>query len=273
MEQYVELLNVTPTMAKAWLKKKAPNRQVSKHRVKHYANLMKTDRFYLNGETIKLTETDALIDGQHRLAAVAHAGISVRMLVARNVPQSAIVSIDMGRQRSLADQLRVAYDYKSTGDLGTIIRLIFEWKENGWISHKTFRQVDPDEAHAYISANPEVVELPRTAALFGADIVSALMTRNQFAFLMWLFSRVDYDDAQKFMNNLVNNIGEYENDPCVHLRRHLLKMRSDRYGDAKRNVVIGLTIQNWNKWRLHQTVRLIRVPPQIWDAGSYPKPA
>jgi hypothetical protein len=260
-------------MAKAWLKKKAPNRQISKHRVKHYASLMKNDRFFLNGETIKLTETDALIDGQHRLAAVVQAGICVRMHVARNVPQSAIISIDMGRQRSLADQLRVAYDYKSTGDLGTIIRLILEWNETGWISHKTFRQVDPDEAHAYIDSNPEVASLPRTAASFGTEIVAALMTRNQFAFLMWMFSRVDFDDAQKFMHNLVNSIAEYENDPCLHLRRYLLRMRSDRYGDAKRNVIIGLTIQNWNKWRARQPVKLIRVPPQAWDAESYPKPA
>ncbi|SDJ22497.1 hypothetical protein SAMN05192558_109293 [Actinokineospora alba] len=273
-EQYAEVIEVSPSMAKAWLKKMAPNRSISRKRVKHLANLMKMERFKLNGETIKFDEEGWLIDGQHRLAAIVFADIPVVMYVAHNVPRSAIVSIDMGRSRSLTDQLRVAYNYRNPGDLGTIVRMILEWNETGWISQKSFRQVDPDEVHDYIRSNPDVIELPRVATGLGGDLVTAIMKRNQCGFLMWLLSRVDADDAKRFMNNLVNSVADYENDPCVLLRKHLLKLRNDRYGDVKRNIVLGLTIQNWNKWRDRQPVKLIRVPRsgQPWDVSSFPKP-
>ncbi|WP_148311642.1 ParB N-terminal domain-containing protein [Amycolatopsis japonica] len=273
-EQHGGVVAVTPAMAQAWLTNMATNRRISSKRVKHYASIMAADNFHLNGETIKIDEHGQLIDGQHRCAAVVQYGKPVKIYVVYNVPRSAIVTIDMGRARSLADQLRVAYDYTNTGDLGTIIRLILEWNETGWISHATFRQVDPLEVHEYVVANPGATDLTKSAGALDHGAVNAIMKRNHCAFLMWLFSRIDPDDAKRFMHNLVNSIAEYENDPCVVLRKQLLRMRNDRFGHTKRNIVIGMTIQAWNKWRERKPAKLFRMPisTQPWDADSYPQP-
>ncbi len=261
-------------MAKAWLANMATNRRISAKRVKHYARLMTNGDFHLNGETIKIDENGKLIDGQHRCAAIVAHGQPVKIYVVFNVSRSSIATIDIGRARSLGDQLRVAYNYTNTGDLSTIIRLIFEWNETGWISHVSFRQVDPLEVHEYLLSNPEANDLTKVAARFGNEEVSALMKRNNCAFLMWLFSRIDPDDAKRFLYNLVHCISEYENDPCLVLRRQLLRMRNDRYGHTKRNIVIGMTIQSWNKWRERKPVKLIRMPAssQPWDVDTYPQP-
>lgn len=235
---------------------------------------MTQDRFPLNGETIKFDKDGKLLDGQHRLAAIVMSGVTKLIYVAYNVPRSAIITIDTGRNRSFSDQLRVAYEYHHSAQLSSLIRLIFEWNETGWISHKTFRQIEPDEANDYIKSNPDVADLPQRINDFNGSMIHRIMARNHFGFLLWLFSRVSPEDAKIYLSCLVDCIEHYPGDPALVLRKQLLLMRSDRYRRVKRNIVIGLVIQNWGKWRAHQEVKLVRVPPatQPWDAGTYPKP-
>ncbi|WP_215541756.1 hypothetical protein [Amycolatopsis sp. CA-230715] len=273
-EPYAEVVDVTPVLAKSWLKNTKQNRPISKARVKHYARLIRTGQFHLNGETVKLDEDGCLLDGQHRCSAVVASGQTVRMLVVFKVARSSIVSIDMGRSRSLADQLKVAFNYKRSGDLSTIVRFILEWTETGWISPSTFRQITPTEAHKFLKNNPDVEALPQTISGFDLELVNVIMTRNQAAFLLWLFSQKDADLAKVFMRNLVHGIAEYEGDPCILLRRKLMKMRGDKYGDPRRNIVVGLTIQTWNKWRARKSSTLVRAPAagQSWVAETFPRP-
>ena len=78
---------VTPEMAEKWLSSNADNqRQLKKARVEKYAKEMLDGMWLYNGESIVISESGRLLDGQHRLSAVIKAGIPVEMAVIDDVP-------------------------------------------------------------------------------------------------------------------------------------------------------------------------------------------
>lgn len=60
-----------------------------------------------NGEAIKISENNSLLDGQHRLAAVIEYGQPVEMLIFSGIPESAMTSIDDGVKRSATDAFTI----------------------------------------------------------------------------------------------------------------------------------------------------------------------
>lgn len=102
------IVTVTPEMAREWLKLNvANNRTIRRTDVEAYKELIKDDRWLLTPEGIQFNVNGRLIDGQHRLTAIAESGKSVQMVVWHNVPVAAMEYLNTGRTRSLADVLTV----------------------------------------------------------------------------------------------------------------------------------------------------------------------
>ena len=62
-----EVVKINPTLALEMLGDNEHNRKVTQSRVNEYASEMKNGMWLLNGETIIMSETGKLLDGQHRL--------------------------------------------------------------------------------------------------------------------------------------------------------------------------------------------------------------
>lgn len=106
---YVKSIMITPKMAMEWLENTTTkNRNVSQTVVNRYALTMEQHQWRAdNGETIKIGKDNNVIDGQHRLWAVAQAEMSVRMLVAFNVADDSFDTIDQGKRRCGADMMSI----------------------------------------------------------------------------------------------------------------------------------------------------------------------
>ena len=98
---------ITPGVAEEILNGNRRNRAISSKRVAILSAQIRSGGWVLNGETIKISNTGALLDGQHRLAAVIDAGVPIRTLVTRNLPESAMNTLGTGRARSAADILSI----------------------------------------------------------------------------------------------------------------------------------------------------------------------
>lgn len=79
---------VTPQQAAIWLSKNPNNRKSSPSRVDRLTQDMLNGTFVLNGESIILDDTGALMDGQHRLMAIIASGTDQKMVVVRGIPRS-----------------------------------------------------------------------------------------------------------------------------------------------------------------------------------------
>lgn len=96
-------MDVTPEMAREWLKKNANNRTVRPNRVKLYSELMKNGQWDLTGQGISITADGTLIDGQHRLFAILRSQCTVKMLVVFDAQKS--YGYDCGAVRSVSDRI------------------------------------------------------------------------------------------------------------------------------------------------------------------------
>lgn len=96
-----EIIEVTPIIAKRWLKDNTNNRNVNRRVVLSYADDMKRGNYALTHQGIGFFEDGSLADGQHRLMAVIEAGVTVTMLVVHGIEKTP--HIDRLRARSIAD--------------------------------------------------------------------------------------------------------------------------------------------------------------------------
>jgi len=101
--------NITPAMAAEWLNNNPANRRRKDKRIQTYARAMKAGRWRLTHQGIALDKDGALMDGQNRLAAIVEAGVSVKMMVARNCDRENMLAIDAGCPRNVGDMLTISH--------------------------------------------------------------------------------------------------------------------------------------------------------------------
>lgn len=99
----VSVETITPELATRYLASNIKNRSVRKQEVEAYAREIKRGAFALTHQGIAFDDSGHLIDGQHRLMAIAAAGIPVQMVVARGVAPMAFSVIDRGASRTMRD--------------------------------------------------------------------------------------------------------------------------------------------------------------------------
>lgn len=94
MNMNTRIITVTPEQAAAWLAAQGKNRPVNRGRVAAFARQMKNGGWRVTHQGIAFDEDGGLVDGQHRLAAVIEAGVSVAMMatwgISRDVMKSAV---------------------------------------------------------------------------------------------------------------------------------------------------------------------------------------
>ncbi len=84
------------------------NRKLKPHVVQSYKRQMEKGLWQSNNaEGIKISETNKLLDGQHRLAAIIEYGKPVEMLIFSGIPEKSMTSIDDGIRRSTSDAFRI----------------------------------------------------------------------------------------------------------------------------------------------------------------------
>lgn len=102
------VMTITPEQAEKWLEGHTHNRPLRHNDVMVIANVMKTRKWALNGESIVFDNTGRLLDGQHRLWGCMESGTPFESVVVFGVTPDTFYTIDTGRHRSPADHLVVA---------------------------------------------------------------------------------------------------------------------------------------------------------------------
>src|SRR5262249_22306825 len=97
-----QMVAVSPAMDVELLAPRLPNRRLSQAKVRSFLEAMRAGEWLPNGQSIILDAEGRLMDGQHRVAAIAQAGQTVPVLVAIGVSRDAMPTIDQGRSRSSA---------------------------------------------------------------------------------------------------------------------------------------------------------------------------
>lgn len=106
MEMKSKVVMVDPSLAAEWLAKNAQNNRPRRPVVvAGYAQQMKAGQWHLTHQGVAFDVDGALIDGQHRLAAIVQANVIVPMMVTVNAPSVSFEMLDCGVKRTVADRL------------------------------------------------------------------------------------------------------------------------------------------------------------------------
>jgi hypothetical protein len=101
---------ITPDTARCWLENhNHGNRPIKKGVVAKYADIMLAGKWLTSPEGIIFSSSNPvrLLQGQHRLMAIAQSGVTIPMLVVRGADESVFSVLDRGAMRSAADALSI----------------------------------------------------------------------------------------------------------------------------------------------------------------------
>lgn len=98
---------ITPDTAKAYLTRNLVNRTVKRSNVESFVRALKRGTFKTTPSGIAFDTEGTLVDGQHRLLAIAVSGIPATMNITTDVAKDVVEYIDRGTTRSVRDVLSI----------------------------------------------------------------------------------------------------------------------------------------------------------------------
>lgn len=259
----IEVMEVTPMMAQAWLDRGGLNRHPSERRIDKYAAAMQRGEWQLTGEAIKLDANGTVRDGQQRLRAVVKAGVPITTLVVRNVEEQAFDVMDQGKTRLPSDVLGMR-GYKFRTGLASAARgLILIERYGRYNVHEREAVADTSTPSIvrYVEQHPELEE----ALLLASRLQTGGVGGGQglHAIGLALMLRVDADATRVFAESLASGANLPTDSPILLYRRRMLADKRIPNTAADREVSVATLIKTWNAWRKAETPKNL-----TWRGGN-----
>lgn len=176
--------------------KKINFRTIKENVVEKYARDMVEGNWVFNGDSVRFDKEGYLIDGQHRLAAVAKSGKPQTFIVMEGLAPEAEMTIDFGVKKSVEDYLRKYHGLEQKG-MTAIIRLTITLaRGNDQIGHSTYngRFSESDIVDAYVSNKNKYREAASFAEKIYRDSNKVLKKTYVGAIFYHLVNTMGYDE-------------------------------------------------------------------------------
>lgn len=268
-ETIIKVVEFSSNDAEIYLRKhNLKNRKYSQKIIDKYAIQMKNGEWQENsGETIKLSETGVLLDGQHRLAAQAKSGVTLKWTICENIPDVAFEVIDTGKPRMAGDALHVL-GVKNSNNVAVIIRGYLLFKANifdakigktPFTSHSKIVDLYNEDPEKWNSITTTTLDLYQR----GKKILQPGFIGSWYAFL----KDEEPEESILFFNKLCLGIGSFEfNDPIYVLRNIFIDQRSSemKLTGSMKNAYLIVT---WNSFLANKKYTKI---PHIYGKSKFP---
>lgn len=231
---------IDPLRAERMLQLNTTNRPLSRNHVNRLAGEMKENRWQFNGDAIRISDHNRLIDGQHRLAAVVKSGVPIQTFVVRGLPDEAFKTIDTGRLRSGADTLALLKQ-PSPARLAAALRFV-EAVTSGSVGHRS--KVSNAQLVDLLAKFPGIAQDVDATMQDGAK----LMPFGIMAGLRYLFRQKDEKQAVDFFAHLVKGDNLSADSPVYVLRERLVANAASK-SRLRGEHLAAFAIKAWNALR------------------------
>jgi len=239
---------VTPEMAKELMQLNTGNfRKLDVNVVTKYANDMSAGAWMTNGDTIKISGTKVLLDGQHRLMAIIKSGVTVQCLIVRDLTALVGHTIDDGKARTAAHWL-AHNNVKNANKLAATAKMVVLYNKGYWAltGVDAGRTPTRTEIIEYGIQNQEALQTAIQLGIKGSPLVSCSTLSSiiyvaaggedakQFPTVVWFADRLSLGD------------GLSSTDPVFHLRARLTKAAGtiNRLTEYHKRMLVTIA---WNK--------------------------
>lgn len=236
---------VDSAIALRWLGQNVRNRTIRQVVVQRYRSDMESGLWAMAGDPIRFNVEGQLVDGQHRLTALSEIdGLTLPMLVIRNLPVESQGVMDQGLKRSAADQLGIA-EVKCASAVAAAVKKFIVWEsELLFRDNKTAAAITAPRIEEWVKDHPEDVDRFLTL-VHGTKQNDAPPSVAGAAAIA--FARIDHETAKTFFDLLARGAGT-EGHPIVTLDKRLQRNRRDGIKMSDRDY-LALFILAWNAWR------------------------
>lgn len=257
MEMAIREVIVTPEMAKQLLDKNTHNRALSQGTVARLVGAMNRGEWQYNGDTIRLSKSGRLLDGQHRLAAIERSGLSQKYIIVDGLDDESFTTIDVGKGRTAGDMLSVAGE-KNTNILAAVSKMDILLLAFGRPEHGTSGK---NPTHTEIVNHAESNQLMKQSVSFvvGAKWLKRMTGPSVSAFCHYRFSIDNELACSDFFSQLVTGEFSYKDSPVKYMRDFFLE---ECNASAKTPTIkrIAMMFHAYRAFREGKSVRLMRLP-------------
>ena len=257
MSFYTQL--VTPDMARVLLVKNKVNRKPSEVNVNFLAKQMLEGNFKKTGQTIQISKSGNLLDGQHRLLAIIKSNITVELNFCDGLDDEIFDVIDTGKSRTTADIFSVQ-GYKNPGELSSAITNLLQIKAGS----RNVQKVSNSKNLDFVKDNPELPEIVNLCHKENRKFKS--LSTGAIAAIYYTFSKLHHEDAETFFDKYYSGVGMENSDVVLMLRNKLMQdaVNKRKYTSEQK---VALVIAAWNIMRKGKVVKRLDLPE-----SGIPKP-
>jgi hypothetical protein len=254
---------VTPKKATEYLQRNTANRPLSTRTVREFAQAMRRGDWRVTHQGIAFDTTGALVDGQHRLAAVIEADIPVEITVFTDVPIGAFDVLDTGKRRNAADVLAIEGE-KSAIMLAAMVRTVWLYENrpelawSGGDAAVTNHQiVDTLEQHPKL----------RDFITPGEQIATATgMIKSAAGAASYLVTQTSNRDLSPWFDGIVEGTGLAKGDPRLLFRRVMFAHTRKQAGQVLRRREtrehVTLYLKAFNAWTTDAALTQLKYTPR-----------
>lgn len=238
---HAEVVTLTPVLASLLLERNPVNRPISKTNNNEIRQDMANGRYVFNGESIIISDTGTLNDGQHRCLNVLETGVPIQTVIVFGPKEETRFTVDTGRSKTVANFLSMK-GRKYTHVLGPASGYILQWKQLGWIPYDGSAR---PSKQAILQAADTIKGIDASVE-FTSDCMKTVRSHAVLAFCHHAFWKASSrEDADYFMTKLIHGDGLKKGDPILYCRNRLIGMgRNTRAGNR-----VELVFKCWNAHR------------------------
>lgn len=256
-EAFAIIADITPADAAFLLSRNDGNRYLRPALARQFADDMAGGRWEFNGQSVVVSDTGELNDGQHRLNAAIDADFTLRTVAVFGVPRDSRATLDTGKHRSASDYLTIAHGVKNAALSAAIARAVVAWDRRGRRSLEGVKHVSSAETVDRVLHDKA---LAASVSFAGRNNLAAheLASPSAFGFCHYVLGRISQSAAEAYLHRIIFETGG-KGDAAWHVRRELVATTSRR-----RETHVAMILRGWNYMRRKEAV-----PPDAIH-GRYP---
>lgn len=249
-----EIVSMTPVLAQLLLDHNPINRPISESNSASLRNDIAGKRFLFNGESLVVSDTGNLLDGQHRCDTVIGTGIAIQTVIVFGVKEEARYTIDIGKPKTVPNFLSMD-GHKDTNNLAAAVGYVLQYRKYQKLyTGSVLRPTKTEILDAFEQLRDKGIE--KSILRVANASKSRLGSRSILAFCHFMFKgRAGVDDADGFIDKILSGEGLRKGDPILACRNRLIAMERGAPAHDRAEIVI----KSWNAHRRNETLTSVRV--------------
>jgi len=261
----METITLTPELATELLEHNKINRPLNDQHVRRIKAQIESGKWKFNGDTIKVSDDEDVLDGQHRLWAVIEAKASVETAIVYGIKPDAFSTIDTLRKpRSGSDVIALSGTTRHRNIIASALAWLIRWQREILPEYKAPQnRVENSDIEDAFQAHPGIVR-----AIDRAMAVRGIGNPSIIGFVYYVLTNRDAELAERMIEILREPGRVSVEDPFFRLRAYFT---ADHHKRKEALMTIALMFKAANAAHRSKKIEVLSWKCQGKSPEAFPK--